>query len=423
MPIPRKEKRINKRVLIVGEFGSINGGENSLLAIAPRLIEFGWQFSAAVPSQSDFATALESANIEVHSWSVRNTDQSRKTAQQISSELRELITKLAPAILHFNSLSTSRIGGPIANDLGVPSLGYLRDILKLSKKAISDLNQLDRVIAVSEATRQWHIGQGLDAQKSHTVHNGIDAKLFCPLNLDQPSPDQPSSSEKLDIRSELSIPTDAPVLIFVGQIGMRKGVDVLIESFLQVAAQTDAHLLIIGQRHSQKDEAIQYHQKLVAAVDSSEHRQRVHWLGRRTDVAEIMAHATMLIHPARQEPLGRVLLESAASGLPIVTTNVGGSAEILSDNGGVNETNLASLLIELPALSESETASPEKRNILNQRLSRSISKRILELLRAPDELNQIGKQLRRHAIENFSIERCASQIDMHYKSLTKRAVL
>ena len=236
MPIPRKEKRINKRVLIVGEFGSINGGENSLLAMVPRLREFGWQFSAAVPGQSDFAAALESADIEVHPWSVRSDDQSRKTPEQISSELRELVYNVAPAILHFNSLSTSRLGGPIAKQLGVPSLGYLRDILKLSKKAISDLNQLDRIIAVSEATRQWHIGQGLDSQKSFTVHNGIDVELFGRSVPNQSGQSRPT--EKVDVRTELSIPADAPVLIFVGQIGMRKGVEVLIESFFQVAAQT-----------------------------------------------------------------------------------------------------------------------------------------------------------------------------------------
>ena len=156
---------------------------------------------------------------------------------------------------------------------------------------------------------------------------------------------------------------------------MRKGVDILIESFFQVAAQTDARLLIIGQRHSQKDEAIQYHQNLVSAVDSSAHRDRVHWLGRRNDVAEIMAQATMLIHPARQEPLGRVLLEAAASGLPIVTTNVGGSAEILDCLGKANEADLGSLLVDIPMLPENETCllytSPSPRDATLSRMPSS----------------------------------------------------
>jgi glycosyltransferase involved in cell wall biosynthesis len=44
-----------------------------------------------------------------------------------------------------------------------------------------------------------------------------------------------------------------------------------------------------------------------------------------------MNEIDLLVHPAHQEPLGRVLLEAAAAGLPIVATDVGGTSEILSD--------------------------------------------------------------------------------------------
>ena len=378
------------------------------------MIELGWQLTAAVPGQSEFAAALESAGIAVHPWSVRSADQTRKTAQQISSELGELIANVTPSIVHFNSLSTSRIGGPITKELGIPSLGYLRDIMKLSKKAISDLNQINRLVAVSNATRQWHIDQGIEPARIFTVYNGVDTQRFGPLCPNQPPP----SIQQNNIRTELSIPPQAPVFIFVGQIGMRKGVDVLIKSFFEVAAQTDAHLLIIGDRHSRKDEAIQYHQNLVAAVDSSAYQTRVHWLGRRNDIADIMAQATMLIHPARQEPLGRVLLESAASGLPIVTTNVGGSAEILNNDRDANDSNLSSLLVDIPTLPKNETMDAANlRNESTRLLSIVISERIMELLREPNELARISEQLRLRAADAFSIEKCASQIDRHYKAL------
>ena len=42
----------------------------------------------------------------------------------------------------------------------------------------------------------------------------------------------------------------------------------------------------------------------------------------------------MLVHPARQEPLGRVLLEAAASGVAIVATDVGGTPEIFPPSSG-----------------------------------------------------------------------------------------
>ena len=58
---------------------------------------------------------------------------------------------------------------------------------------------------------------------------------------------------------------------------------------------------------------------------------RLHCVGYRDDVERLLNEADLLVHPAKQEPLGRVLLEAGAAGLPIVATAVGGTEEIVSD--------------------------------------------------------------------------------------------
>jgi len=383
-----------RRVLIVGEFGALNGGENSLLAIVEALTKLGWEFHAAVPAETDFANALQYSGVTTHHWSVRNPDQTRKPKPEFESELAQVIQTVDPAVLHFNSLSTCRIGGPIASRLGVPALGYLRDIMKLSKKAISDINLVDRIIAVSSATKLWHVDQGLQSEKTFVVHNGVDSKTFFPIDPDG-SLLEAHETGSTNIRKELGIPNDCPVFVFVGQIGMRKGVDILIQSFLDLADQLpEPHLLIIGERNSQKLEAVEYEQKLTEQVSVSDHRKRVHWLGRRSDVAEIFRASTILVHPARQEPLGRVLLEAAASGLPIITTDVGGSNEIL---------NRADLGIDGTLI------PPDNPGVLTSRM--------VELLASPQRLGHLGKSLRRLAIEKFSVEKCSVQINAHYLEL------
>jgi glycosyltransferase involved in cell wall biosynthesis len=60
----------------------------------------------------------------------------------------------------------------------------------------------------------------------------------------------------------------------------------------------------------------------------------VHFLGDRDDVPWLMNEARLLVHAAREEPLGRVLLEACASGLPVVATAVGGTAEIFPADCG-----------------------------------------------------------------------------------------
>ena len=65
-----------------------------------------------------------------------------------------------------------------------------------------------------------------------------------------------------------------------------------------------------------------------------------------------MRNWDLLVHPARQEPLGRVLLEAAAIGLPIIATDVGGTREIFPNGEAIlferdNTVQLASQLMAL----------------------------------------------------------------------------
>jgi len=88
----------------------------------------------------------------------------------------------------------------------------------------------------------------------------------------------------------------------------------------------DLHVIVVGKRHSEKFETIAFEEKLHDLP--REYADRVHFLGTRMDVPRLLAECSLLLHMARQEPLGRVLLEAAASGLPIVATDVGGTREI-----------------------------------------------------------------------------------------------
>jgi glycosyltransferase involved in cell wall biosynthesis len=84
--------------------------------------------------------------------------------------------------------------------------------------------------------------------------------------------------------------------------------------------------VIVGERFSQKAEAFDYERRLRAAALAF--AGRIHFLGVRNDVNRILNELVLLVHAARQEPLGRVILEAAASGLPFVATDVGGTSEI-----------------------------------------------------------------------------------------------
>jgi glycosyltransferase involved in cell wall biosynthesis len=90
--------------------------------------------------------------------------------------------------------------------------------------------------------------------------------------------------------------------------------------------------LIVGARYSEKDESRRLEDDLRAAAARLD--GRVHLLGVRTDVDQLLPELTLLVHAARQEPLGRVLLEAAAAGTAIIATDVGGTREIFPPGSG-----------------------------------------------------------------------------------------
>jgi glycosyltransferase involved in cell wall biosynthesis len=213
-----------------------------------------------------------------------------------------------------------RLLGAAAAQISCPTTTHLRDILKLSKAAIRDLNLNSRLIAVSHATRHFHVGQGLTAKRSVVIHNGVEIPTdsgVLPVIRDR-------------VRQQLGIPAASDVLLTVGQIGLRKGLDTLAEVATLLAERgRTLHWLIAGERFSQKQESIDFEEQVFSTFSDAAPTVTAHRLGYRTDVPDLMQAADLLVHGARQEPLGRVLLEASAMKLPIVATDVGGTREIL----------------------------------------------------------------------------------------------
>ena len=356
--------------LLISEFGALNGGEFSFLAALPKLQSAGFDFTAALPQDSDFAALLQKNGVRIEHFSFRDDEGIRKSQDTIREQLRDLIKQLKPDIVHANSLAAGRILGPVTAKSKSVGLGYLRDIIKLSRKATDDVGQLDRIVAVSQATADFHIASGMPAEKIEVIHNGVDLNRFRPVWLD-------------DDQSE---PKQKNICLCIGQIGMRKGLELSLQMLAQAFKQVpDSELWIVGERHSQKHEAIEYEQNLHAYAEQHFADGTVKWLGRRTDIPDLMRKANLLVHAARQEPLGRVLLEGAASGLPIVTTDVGGTPEILR---GLGELMFSPDQFDLAVPTVVELLTDAQRHMEISKTLREIAQRYFSAERAGNDLVQ-----------------------------------
>ncbi len=177
-----------------------------------------------------------------------------------------------------------------------------------------------RVIAVSNAARDAYLDAGLDrAARVVTVHNGIAPRA--PLRT------------RAELRAELGIPADAPVVAMVSVLRAGKGHDVAIAAVDELRRRHPGlRLLVVGDGPARAEvEALA--RPLGDAVVLT---------GFRRDVVELLAASDALLLPSRMDAFPTALLEAASVGVPCVATAVGGIPEIVADG-------ITGLLIDAPA--------------------------------------------------------------------------
>ena len=119
----------------------------------------------------------------------------------------------------------------------------------------------------------------------------------------------------------LSIPPEDFVLLFVGSDFHRKGLDLAIKA-MEFCKNQPLHLIVCGQDNAEPFK--KKNQKISA---------NVHFLGPRDDIPDWMVSSDLLIHPARQETAGMVLIEALTYGLPVLCTDNCGYAQYVSAAG------------------------------------------------------------------------------------------
>lgn len=373
-----------RRLLILCEFPTLLGGERSMLSTLGAVTEAGYRIVIAAPPLGDLAKLLRECDIDSLPLYLRGPSDKNLSQQQRRERLSDLIRTARPNLIHANSLAMSRLVGPVAAEMATPSIGHLRDIINLSAKAIDDLNCNRRLLAVSRETRDHHVGRGLDAQRTRVLYNGVDLDRF-----------QPSEMTGY-LHSELGIPIDRPLIVNIGQICLRKAQNLVVEVAHRlidresVSAWNPPHFLLVGERQGNKEETRQLESSLKEAAGSGPTAGRIHMLGTRGDVDRILGETTILLHTARQEPLGRVLLEASAAGVVMVATDVGGTCEILSA-----DSDLTGIIVPKDDV-------------------QAMTDAIDRLLRSPEERTSLGLAARNRAEQVFDIRKAGPNLVSHY---------
>jgi glycosyltransferase involved in cell wall biosynthesis len=178
------------------------------------------------------------------------------------------------------------------------------------------VRSVDRVFSVSESLRRVAVELGAPEERTRVVGNGVDLDRFAPV-------------DRSAARQQLGLPADARVLVTVGGLVERKGFHRVIDCLPTLGQRFGGpvHYLVVGGASPEGDMSAELRRQ-VARLGL---QQSVHFLGPVSpdELKLPLSAADLFVLATGNEGWANVFLEAMACGLPVVTTRVGGNAEVV----------------------------------------------------------------------------------------------
>jgi L-malate glycosyltransferase len=177
----------------------------------------------------------------------------------------------------------------------------LKDLIRLG------INESDAVTAVSldliqETHRALDITRNIDL-----TYNFVDKRVYYPRDISE-------------LRDDFASP-DEKILMHISNFRPVKRVSDVIDIFARVSARLPARLLLVGEGPDLP--------KIQAKIVEMGLENRVRFLGKQDDIAQVISMADLLLLPSEKESFGLVALEAMACGVPTIGSMTGGIPELI----------------------------------------------------------------------------------------------
>jgi len=280
-----------------------SGTEQIVLDLTERFVGDGYPISLAIPTghPSLDVMAQEADALGAKTHRVGPLHPGDRNIRQNFGTLTRLFKETAPDIVHFHMpyaplcfegiVAAYRARVPLRIRTEHNPLGPLSPKQRIKMQILDAI--VHKIVFVSNGNRDEHIGYGRAmGGKSMYIGNGIDPSTIA---------DHCSEEEKTAIRRKLGLPEKAVIAVMVGVLGGRKGPIDFVKA-ARVAAQQnpEIHFALIGDG-----------EKRAAAEElTKEYRltDRIHFLGRRTDVRKILCSFDIFVQPSHYEGMSIAML-------------------------------------------------------------------------------------------------------------------
>jgi glycosyltransferase involved in cell wall biosynthesis len=229
--------------------------------------------------------------------------------------LRQLITRLKPDVVQTWLFAANSYGRAAAVSCRVPVVigsEQCADPWKRWFELAIDrrlARRSARIVVNGTGVRDFYLRAGIAADKFVLIPNGIE-----------PHPKSPLS--RTELLNQLKLPPQSRLVATIARLWPQKRVrDIIWAAELLTIARDDVHVLIIGDGPERA--------ALERFRDQVQLQDRVHFLGHRNDVVQIIEHLDALWLASGFEGLPNVIMEAMAAGVPVVATNIPGNRDLV----------------------------------------------------------------------------------------------
>lgn len=283
--------------------------------------------------------------------------------QKIKSE----ISRLGPDIIHTQGIRADEIAVNHLKDFKVVStirnypfedyvmkFGRIKGYL-MAKKHFKVIKKSIKPILCSYTLKEKFLNEhGLEID---VIQNGVDTFQFKKASL----------VEKARLRKKLGISQHKTVFISVGSFIKRKSPELIINEFLKLAEEKSCILIMVGDGNL-----------LERCKEIAKGRNNIIFTGSTSDVGDYLRLSDFYISASKSEGLPNTVLESLATEVPVLLSNIGPHREILNYNCKAGylftENNLSKQLKKLNKLNKDEYTVMQKAtaNIIKENLSGTV---------------------------------------------------
>lgn len=296
-------RRDFRRVLHVMRMKGVSGAERHLLELAASLRTIGWRSDVFVMAPPDAQLGSFPEELAVHCDRVMVRMTSRQWGWGLLHRLIRLLQSGRYAVAHAHLvhadwlLAAASLAAPTPLVSSKHNHDPFRALLPFRLVESTAMRRYTEIIAISQSLEEFTLRY--TGRRAVTVHYGLRA----------PS----SPPHRTPARGQL---------LAVARLERQKGLDCLIQAMGPLCRDhPDVCLAIAGEGRERE--------ALSRLIDKAGLSNKIALLGQRSDIAELMDGAYALVHPARWEGFGLVLLEAMRQALPIVATRVGAIPEVV----------------------------------------------------------------------------------------------